>query len=396
MNNKKENKVVLACLPELGKVLKAELESLDYKVISFGSKFVEIQATLEDTYFLNLHIQTASHIYYLIEEFGAINEKQLYTNLKKIAWETIIPDQGYFSIDSFVSNDTISDKRYANLRVKDAIADRLIDKTGKRADSGNEKNQTVIYLFWNGDTAKIYLDTSGETLAKRGYRKNPFKAPLNETLAAGILLSTQWDKAKPLVNPMCGSGTLSIEAARMALNIPAGFYRRNFGFMHYKGYDASVWKKMRADAEKKILTKTDVKIIATDKNRQAIGASRENAKYAGVEDCIEFSVCNYDKTPMPRKGGIVIFNPEYGERMGELEYLNEIYKGIGDFLKNQCQGYFGYIFTGNPELSKRVGLRTKSRQIFYNAKIECRLLEYEMFRGDWKGKFNTDGMKNED
>ena len=212
---------------------------------------------------------------------------------------------------------------------------------------------------------------------------------MQETLAAAVILATGWDGKAPLVNPMCGSGTLAIEGALIALKRAPGVLRQNFGFMHLLGFDRSAFEKQREDLKKAALRKTAGPIIATDIRPEAVEAARQNARTAGVEQLIEFRACDFRETAVPDGEGVAILNPEYGERMGNVRALEEIYKEIGDFFKSRCMGYRGYIFTGNLELAKKVGLRTRRRIPFYNGPIECRLLEYELYRGSRKDGAGT-------
>jgi putative N6-adenine-specific DNA methylase len=214
----------------------------------------------------------------------------------------------------------------------------------------------------------------------------PLKAPMQETLAAAVVLASAWVGSGNFINPMCGSGTLAIEAALIALGRAPGLLRSNYGFMHLKGFDESSWKvlrrKIRADSKDWL----SGRIIATDIGQQAVEAAKKNAMTAGVDRFIEFGVCDFSQTPVPANGGVIILNPEYGERMGEIENLKETYGKIGDFFKKKCQGYKGYIFTGNLDLAKKVGLRTNRRITFFNGPIECRLLEYDLYEGSKTGK----------
>jgi putative N6-adenine-specific DNA methylase len=207
---------------------------------------------------------------------------------------------------------------------------------------------------------------------------------MQETLAAAVVLATGWRGDGNFINPMCGSGTLAIEAALIGLTRPPGLLRSNFGFMHWKEFDESSWKKLRHRA--KSVSKKDLsgKIIATDIRQEAVEATKKNAATAGVEHLMEFGVCDYSETPVPAGEGVLVLNPEYGERLGEVEELRKTYQGIGDFFKKRCVGYRGYIFTGNFELAKQVGLRTKRRLPFFNSNIECRLLEYDLYEGSRK------------
>jgi putative N6-adenine-specific DNA methylase len=271
---------------------------------------------------------------------------------------------------------------YPNVKVKDAIVDRISRKTGSRPDSGRDRNSVVVNLFWKHDKAWIYLNTSGVKLSDRNYRKMPYKAPLRESLAAGIIMATGFDGSQDLVLPMCGSGTLAIEAALIAMNKPAGALRNNFGFKHVKGFDEDIWEGLRRDISKGIRKDAIQKrIIATDINAQAIRAATQNARTAGVEHLIEFNVCDFADTELPTGEGIVVMNPEYGSRLGELEQLETEYKRIGDFLKQRCAGHTAYLLIGNKELSAKIGLKASRRFVFYNGKIECRLLKYELYKG---------------
>jgi putative N6-adenine-specific DNA methylase len=271
---------------------------------------------------------------------------------------------------------------FTNVKVKDAIVDRFRREKGHRPNSGSELEEVVINLFWKETEAEIFIDTSGETLAKHGYRKIPGKAPMLEALAAATILASRWDRQTPFINPMCGSGTLAIEAALLATDRRPGLYRENYSFMHVLGYDPEFYKNELREIRKKVKEVPGLKIIATDIRQDAIDISKVNAGMAGVEDLIDFHVCDFELTTVPEgESGVVFINPEYGERLGEEKELEEVYARIGDFLKKKCKGYTGYIFTGNLELAKKIGLKTSKRTEFYSAKLDCRLLEYELYAG---------------
>jgi putative N6-adenine-specific DNA methylase len=212
----------------------------------------------------------------------------------------------------------------------------------------------------------------------------PLRAPMQETLAAAVALATGWMGDGNFISPMCGSGTLAIEAALIGLGRAPGLVRNNYGLMHLKGFDESSWKIVRRKIRAEARDRLNGRIIATDISQQAVEAAKKNAITAGVERFIEFGVCDFSQTPVPNGGGVVVVNPEYGERMGEIEKLAGIYRGIGDFFKKKCNGYTGYVFTGNLDLAKKVGLRTKRKILFYNGPIECRLLEYDLYEGSRK------------
>jgi putative N6-adenine-specific DNA methylase len=352
--------------------------------LSEGRAEVETEGSLEDAMRFNLLIRTGQRVLFLLESFNAKTPEELYKRLSRIGWEDFIPENGYFSVTSTVNNPTIKDSRFANVKCKDAVVDRIKEKRGSRPDTGPERDRVVIHLYWRGNLCQVFIDTSGEPLSKRGYRLIPLKAPMQETLAAAVVLATRWAGDGSFINPMCGSGTLTIEAALIALGRAPGLLRSNYGFMHLKGFDEPSWKVFRRRVRAEAKDRLNGRIIATDVSPQAVEAAKKNAMTAGVDRFIEFGVCDFSETPVPNDGGVIVLNPEYGERMGEIEKLKETYKKTGDFFKTRCQGYKGYLFTGNLDLAKKVGLRTKRRILFYNGPIECRLLEYDLYEGSRK------------
>jgi len=377
-----KSKVIITCNKRLSSYLQDEVTDLGYEIVREFSTGVELNITLTECIKLNLNLRCASQIMYCINSFKANTPEELYNNLIQMEWEEIIDFAGYFSVTSNVDNPTITTPLFANLKVKDAIVDRFREKKNIRPNSGSENNKTVIHLYWKDDEADVFIDTSGETLAKHGYRKIPGKAPMLEALAASTVLSTQWDQKSPFINPMCGSGTLAIEAALIATNRRPGLYRMNYGFMHILGYDEEVFFAERRILKDQVIKNIDLKIIATDISEDAVDVSRKNAKTAGVDGLITFEVCDFEETEVPEGGkGVVVFNPEYGERLGVHSKLELTYKRIGDFMKKKCKGYFGYIFTGNPDLAKKIGLKADKKIEFYNGKLDCRLLEYELYDG---------------
>jgi putative N6-adenine-specific DNA methylase len=319
---------------------------------------------------------------YSLKEFEANGPDDVYKELSAIEWERIIASDGYFSVTSNVDHPSIRTSLFANVKVKDAIVDRMRDKTGSRPNSGPELDKTVIHLFWREALAELFIDTSGETLAKHGYRKIPGKAPMLEALAAATLLATKWDRVSPFINPMCGSSTIAIEAALIATNRRPGLFRDNYAFMHIIGYDKGVYDHERQLLFTQIKEVAGLTIIASDISADAINISKINAAAAGVEHFINFQLGDFEATEVPESvSGVVFLNPEYGERLGVETELEETYARIGDFLKKKCKGYTGYIFTGNLELAKKIGLKAKRRLEFYTSKIDCRLLEYELYSG---------------
>lgn len=381
-----KTKILITCPKGMPPFLKQELLALNFPVLSEHVAGVETEGSFDDTLRLNLHLRTGHRVLFVVKEFTAAHADELYSMLSRIAWEQYIPEDGYLCITSSVDNPSIKDTRFASLKCKDAIVDRVKAIRGTRPDSGSERNRSVVHLYWKDDQCTVYLDTSGEPLSRRGYRKIPLSAPMQETLAAAVVLATGWDGSGNFINPMCGSGTLAIEAALIGLNRAPGLLRSNYGFMHLKGYSEAFWSDLREKAKKEAKKSLSNRIIATDISAHAVEAAKKNAETAGVEHQIEFRICNFSDTPLPEGGGVIVLNPEYGERMGEVEKLVGVYKAIGDYFKQKCGGFIGYVFTGNPGLAKKVSLKPKRTFQFFNSGIECRLLEYELYEGTRKFK----------
>ena len=378
-----KSKILITCPKGIPSWLAGELHALGFPILEEAEAAVETEGTLADTMRMNLHLRTAHRILFHIETFPAENPDGLYQGLRELPWEEMLHatgEHGYLCVTSTVDTPTINDARFVNLKAKDAIVDRMQEKCGLRPDSGPDRDRAVVHIYWKGNEVSVYLDTSGEPLSRRGYRKIPLAAPMQETLAAAVILATGWDGQGVFVNPMCGSGTLAIEAALFAEGKAPGLLRSNYGFIHLQGFNPVAWRTLRTAAHKAQKERA-ARIIATDINPAAVAAARQNARTAGVEGRIEFAVCPFSETLVPEQGGIAVLNPPYGERTGDLQSLLGLYREIGDFFKKRCGGYRGYIFTGNTALGKSVGLRTKRRIPFFNSAIECRLLEYELYAG---------------
>lgn len=377
-------------------MLAAEVQKLGLSPSGSSETGVALECGMADAMRLCLNLRTAHRVLWSVGNGTARDPVELHTRLTAWPWEKWVPADGYISITTSGQNQGGNDPRFVALKVKDAIVDRLNRVAGRRPDSGPDKNRTVVHVHWEGRFFTAYFDLAGEALSHRGYRLQPFKAPMRETLAAACILGAGWDPATTLVNPMCGSGTLAIEAALIASRTPPGYLRDNFGFMHLRGYEASVWKSVREQAMKARLARPlKVKIFASDLDPEAVKAAKANAERAGVTPWIEFAVNDFAATVMPPPPGLVIFNPEYGERLGESPQLTEQYKAIGDFMKNRAQGFTGAVFTGNAEMIKPIGLKPRERHQLFNGPIECRLLVFDLYGGTKRDRRLRPGGKSE-
>jgi putative N6-adenine-specific DNA methylase len=366
--------------------LEQEIRRIDYPVDKSFKTGVELQGTLNDAMLLNMKLRTAHRVHYLVHEKKVNTAGQLYDWIRSLPWEDYIDLDDTISVTSRVFHPNIDNNQFANVKTKDAIVDRFRELTGDRPDAGSSKDGVVLYLYWTKDIARIFLDTSGESLSRRGYRRQAHAAPMQESLASAILMASRWEPGSTLINPMCGSGTIAIEAALMASGRAPGLLRDDYAFKQINGFDQDryeTFKQRLHDSVQPNLRK--VKIFASDISNKAVQAAKTNARAAGVEDWIHFERTDFrdldlKKVPKDPNASIII-NPEYGERLGDQEKLKATYSEMGDFFKQKGTDYTGYIFTGNMELAKHIGLRTNQRIPFYNSTIECRLLEYELYSG---------------
>ncbi len=377
--------VSITCPLGISHWLEKEIKSHAFTPFQSRETGLELKATLNECIYLNYWLRTAHRIHYLVDEKPIKNVDELYKWIHSLSWQEWIHEDGYFSVTSRVDHASVNNTQIANLTVKDAIADKMRKLKGTRPDSGSDLRQAVLFLYWDQNIARIFIDTSGESLSRRGYRSESVMAPMQETLAAAILMATGWKPGKHLINPMAGSGTIIIEAALMAQNRPPAGLRNNFGFMYIPGFDRDHYLDIRSRAKEKSLSFTQARLIASDSDKRAIHAARKNALTAGVDHQIEFETCDFKKTSIPDGDGDVVINPPYGKRLEEEKKLKVLYSEMGDFFKQRCSGKTGYIFTGNFNLAKKVGLRSSERIPFFNSTIECRLIRYELYSGSRAG-----------
>ena len=382
MDIREKKPILVTCGPGLMPYLESELKALGYPIINSHPGGVTVKGSFLDCLKLNLHLRTAYNVLYLMKEFRCGNGESLYKQVNNIPWEKIISPDEYLCVLSNVDTWSVDNSMYPSLKVKDAIVDRIFKKTSARPNSGKDRNNVVVNLFWKKDNAWLYLNTSGTKLSDRNYRKMPHMAPLRESLAAGLLMAAGYDGSQHAVFPMCGSGTFAIEAAMMATNKAPALLRNNFGFQHVMQCDPDTWQTLRNDTKKQSSKSCDKQIIATDIDPKAVEAAKQNAKTAGVDHLIQFDTCDFEKTQVPEGEGIVMLNPEYGLRLGDTKELEKDYKRIGDFFKQKCPGYTGYIFSGNMNLIGKVGLvAAGNKMTFFNGNIKCRLAKYELYKG---------------
>ncbi|PCJ60011.1 MAG: RNA methyltransferase [Planctomycetota bacterium] len=373
--------ILITCAKEMVPFLADEVSKLNYSVEDKHKTGLIINGTFEDCMNLNYNLRTAYNVYYELMSFRCDHPDKLYKRIRGFDWSEILFEETYLCITSVADTPTIQNSMFLSLKTKDAIVDSIREKTGVRPNTGPDKDKAVVSIFWKDDQVWVYLNTSGRKLSDRNYRKIPLGAPLQEALAAGILQSFNYDGSKMLLNPMCGSGTLAIEAALIALKKPAGSLKSSFGFQHTKLYDQDKWEAIKENSKESDTKKLPNKILASDISEESIEYAKQNAKTAGVDHLIDFEVKDFNELDIPEGEGDLVMNPPYGIRLGETEDLEPLYKSIGDFLKNKCKGKTGYIFTARNELMKKIRLKPSLKTVFLNGEIDCRLLKFEMYQG---------------
>jgi len=383
-SNNGKFKMVAKTFRGLETILFKELKELGATDLDVGNRMVEFTGNKEFMYRANFHLRTALRILKPIAEFKVTDDKQLYNKIQTIDWSTYFDLKDTFSIDSVIFSDHFSHSNYVSQRVKDAIADQFREKYKKRPYVDTEDPDIKIGIHISHDICTVSLDSSGESLHKRGYRQISNKAPINEVLAAGMILLSGWDKKSVFIDPMCGSGTLIIEAALMANNIPPGVYRSKFGFESWKDFDKELLENIYEEDNEE--PAEEVKVIGSDISEIAIRVARENISSAGLKRKIEVSVDEIENyTPPAVDNGIMVTNPPYGERI-KVHEINSFYKSLGDTFKNKYKGFEIWMLSNNNDALKHVGLHPSNKVTLFNGALECKYLNYSIYEGSKKAK----------
>jgi len=379
-----KTRIVLPCNRGCAGALAKEVRALGFAgAAPAGNDAVELDGDLTDAMRLNLWSRVAGRVLFEVAAFGAETPDELYEGVAALPWEEWLRLDRPFHWRGTASG-VRCDARYALLRCKDAVADRFFSRRGRRPDSSaSPEGAACLSLRWVDGGAAVHLDTSGVPLAKRGYRLDPWTAPVRETLAAAVLVEAGWnpDAGEALVSPMCGSGTFAVEAALAARRRAPGLDRGDFAFMHLAGAPLDAWKELRDEARGAVRDAAGVRIVAGDRAPEAVECARRNARRAGVEDLVEFAVCDFRDTALPPPPALVALNPEYGDRLGDEAELVGVYAAVGDWLKRSCGGMRAAVLTGNPALGKRISLKPSRRLPVWNGPLECRLLLYDLYAG---------------
>jgi putative N6-adenine-specific DNA methylase len=359
-------------------VLAAELNELGANDIEILSRAVKFRGDLALLYKCNLYLRTALKVLKPISTFDALNDQELYNGVKKIDWSEFLTTDQTFAIDGTTSGEVFTHSKFVALKSKDAIADQFREIDGIRPSIDVDNPDLQINIHIAEIACSVSIDSTGLPLSKRGYRLEQIFAPISEVLAAGIILLSGWDKKSNFFDPMCGSGTFSIEAALIAQNIPNGRLR-HFAFEKWKDFDAELWELIKTGADSKIKLFTG-KIFASDIEKRAVEIAVQNARRAGVEDLITFKNSDFLASTLEDEPGIIVLNPPYGERLQNDDIVG-FYQEIGTRLKHFYNGCDAWIISANLEALKFIGLKPSRKIKLYNGQLECKLHKYELYRG---------------
>lgn len=371
--------MIAKTMAELEDVLAEELIQIGASDVEIGTRMVSFTGDKALMYKANVHCRTALRILKPIHNFKAENADEVYEAIKSIDWDKYMSLDKTFAIDSVVFSHIFRHSKFVAYRVKDAIADWFQEKYGKRPSVSLTNPDLMFNIHVAHNKCTLSLDSSGESLHKRGYRIAQTDAPLNEVLAAGMIMKSGWRGESNFIDPMCGSGTLLIEAAMIATGTPPGIHRQGFGFEKWNDFDEELFSDIYNDDSTS--REFDFKIFGSDVSVQAISAAEQNAKNSGMKKYIELSLMPLQQyTEAPKPVGVLMTNPPYGERL-KVEDLDELYSMIGERLKHVYMGYDSYVLSYKKELFDKIGLKPSKRFFLFNGALECEMRQYEIFEG---------------
>jgi len=366
----------------LEEILAGELTALGVREVERRPGGLAFTGERRDLYRACLGLRTATRVMVELADFNSHTHDRLYAGVRRIPWEEWIGPDRTLAVDCRLGshNQWIEHSGFTVLRVKDALCDRLREATGRRPNIDKERPDVRVHARIDYNRAAIYLDAAGAPLHKRGWRVASHPAHLRETLAAGIVLLSGWDRRSPLFDPLCGSGTLLIEGALIAANIAPGLAgKRAFACQRWHDFDAALWQELREEARAAILRDDLPAIAGSDRDPRAVAATRANAKAAGVGEIVIVAQCPIDKAQPPTGAGTLLTNPPYGERLGEGADLAPLYAALGTLLKQRCKGWRAFILAGSKELTAALHLKATRRYPLRNGPIDCRLLQYDLY-----------------
>lgn len=375
------NSLFVTCSQGIEDLLCQELIELGVRGVKPNFKGVYVDEwTMKDVYSINYCSRLAGRVLLPLARFRCRDKKFLYRGASEVNWLKYIPRGKTFAIDANVNHPELRNSLFAAQVVKDAICDQFREKYGDRPDVDTRNPDVQLNLFVHHDLAVLSIDTSGTSLHKRGYRQESVQAPLQEGLAAALLRLAQYRGEENLCDPCCGSGTILIEAALIATHTPPGFLRRQWGFMYLPEFSQEEWLKVKAGADQKRISLPSGKFFGCDISGEAVRICKNTLRAAGFAQNIQIEQADFRTVDLPFSPNFVMTNPPHGLRLGEQESLRTLYRSLGDFLKRQTsKPARGFVFTGNLELAKEIGLSPKRRHVINNSGVDSRLLEYDLY-----------------
>jgi putative N6-adenine-specific DNA methylase len=373
------------CPRGLESVLKDELEALGAREAAAVEGGVGFAGEPALAYAVNLESRVASRVLWQLAHGAYRSERDVFEAARALPWMDWFPVSHTIRVDVSAIRAPVKSLDFVTLRVKDAVCDAFREKGGARPDVDTRAPDVRIYVFLSATHFTIYLDTSGEPLFKRGYRKAAGEAPLRENLAAGILRLAGWDASTALLDPMCGSGTFLAEAAMIATDRAPGL-RRTFGFEKLSNFDAKSWKNLLAAARARQRTPDALAIYGSDRYGDALKLARANLEALGLGNLVTLKQADILEMPAPAAAGVIVTNPPYGVRLQDQEALAQLYPRLGDALKKKYAGWTAYLFTADLRLPKLIGLAPSRRTPLYNGALECRLFEFKLVKGTMRRK----------
>lgn len=364
----------------LESVLADEIRAIGGKDIVLAKRGVEFSGDLALVYKANYTLRTALRILIGIQSFKAQNENQLYIAAKQVPWFDYLDIKQTFSVEATVNSQYFNHSHYVALKVKDALVDAFREKTHKRPNVDTHSPDVKFNVHIDHNRVTLSLDSSVQSLHLRGYRQSTGGAPLNECLAAGLILLSGWDMKTPFLDPMCGSGTLLIEASMMSRHVPAGYHRKNWGFMRWLNYDAAMFGKIKAEENAHIINHSPVSVTGYDKALSMVRAARMNAMMALADEHISFEKRDFFKISEVQPVAHIVTNPPYGERLEEGD-MNTFCKEMGNILKRYYPGSVAWIIQSNEEAMKHFGLKPSRKIRLMNGPLLCKFYKFEMYRG---------------
>lgn len=373
-----KEKFVAKTYAGLEQILKEELEQLGAENCRIGTRAVEFEGDMSMLYRANYFCRFALRILWQVHQFTFRDNNQFYEEIYKYPAEEIMSVHNTLAFNVTMSGNMFKTPLYAALLAKDAVCDRFREKFDERpsVNKDNPDIQFNIHIFNNN--AALYLDASGESLHKRGYRVSSHPAQISEVVAAAMVKLSGWKHDCDLIDPMCGSGTILIEAAMSALNIPAGFYREKYGFFNWKNFDRRFWEKIVNEAD--IKDDVPINFYGSDISTRFIGMAKANVQEARLSDFVRLQRCAMSESAPKRTPAYLIFNPPYGERL-DMEDIEDFYKQIGNSLKQKFAGCTAFLISSNMEAVKRIGLHPSKKTTLYNGALECKFLRYDLYAG---------------